>query len=139
MRTPVRVGAVEYLNARPLVCDLPEICPELDLVYDVPSALAHSLAARELDVALGPVAAALAEAKRRGVARTGPIAFAEARRLGLDAGFCRRYLAHIIRFDLGERELAGLRRYYELACGLGLAAPGVDIEFYDRSRLAESR
>lgn len=270
MRTRVRVGAVEYLNARPLVCDLPELCPDLDLVFDVPSALADALAAGELDVGLipvveyfragtysivpdiaiasrgpvlsvtlfsrvpladvrrvaldtgsrtsaalteivlhgrygvrpdvvplpaearaedadadavlligdramraclpgftyavdlgqewhdwtglpmvyavwavragadlGPAAAALAEAKRRGVARTGEIAFAEARRLGLDAGFCRRYLAHIIRFDLGEPELAGLRRYYDLACELGLAPPGVDVEFYDRSRLAQ--
>src|SRR5205085_520040 len=35
---------------------------------------------------------ALAEAKRRGLARVGEIAHSEAPRLGLDAGFCRRYL-----------------------------------------------
>lgn len=272
MSPRVRVGVVEYLNARPLVCDLPELAPDADLVLDVPSALADALAVGELDVALVPaieyfragtytvipdiaiasrgpvlsvtlfsrvplagvrrlaldtgsrtsaalaemvllarygvqpelvplhadapaeeadadavlligdramraclpgfahafdlgqewhewtalpmvyalwavragadlgrVASALTEAKRRGMARTGEIAFREARRLGLDAGFCRRYLAHIIRFDFGEPELAGLRRYYELACERGLAPAGVDVEFYDRSRLAQSR
>src|SRR5262249_37651898 len=54
-------------------------------------------------VDLGPVAEALIEAKQRGVARIGPIAAREAPHLGLDAGFCRRYLANIIRFDLGPR------------------------------------
>ena len=52
-------------------------------------------------VDLGPVVAALHEAKKRGCQNIGPIAAHEAPRLGLDAGFCRRYLANIIRFDLG--------------------------------------
>jgi chorismate dehydratase len=81
-------------------------------------------------VDLGPVAGALPEAKKRGCANIGRIAFEEAPRLGLDAGFCRRYLANIIRFDLGPREQAGLYRYYTLACELGLAPPGVSVEFY---------
>src|SRR5262249_24246986 len=49
-------------------------------------------------VDLGPVADALAEAKRRGCEQTGLIAHREAPRLGLDAGFCRRYLGNIIYF-----------------------------------------
>jgi predicted solute-binding protein len=76
------------------------------------------------------VAGALAEAKERGCANIGSIAYQEAPRLGLDAGFCRRYLATIIRFDLGPREQAGLRHYYMLACELGLARRGVSVEFY---------
>jgi len=80
-------------------------------------------------VDLGPVAEALTEAKRRGLENIGPIAAREATQLGLDAGFCRRYLSNIIRFDLGPRELAGLERYYQLACELGLARPGVTIRF----------
>lgn len=80
-------------------------------------------------VDLGPVAEALAEAKRRGIENIGPIAAHEAPRLGLDAGFCRRYLANIIRFDLGSRELAGMEEYYRLACDIGLAQRGVDIRF----------
>jgi chorismate dehydratase len=81
-------------------------------------------------VDLGPVAAALHEAKRRGGANLGPIAAREAPKLGLDAGFCRRYLANIIRFDLGPRALAGLHHYYMLASELGLARRGVHVRFY---------
>ena len=71
-----------------------------------------------------PSTGALHEAKRRGLAELGPIAAREAPGLGLDAGFCRRYLTNIIRFDLGPREQAGLRHYYKLACELGLARGG---------------
>jgi chorismate dehydratase len=95
-------------------------------------------AARE-DVEIGPVAAALSEAKRRGCAQTGVIAQREAPLLGLDAGFCRRYLSNIIHFDLGAREQAGLHHYYMLACELGLAPRGVNLEFCDHADLAESR
>jgi chorismate dehydratase len=90
-------------------------------------------------VELGPVEAALVEAKRRGCSRIGQIAHREAPQLGLDAGFCRRYLAHIIHFDLGPREQAGLQHYYELACELGLARRGVNLEFYGHAHLTESR
>ena len=88
-------------------------------------------------VDLGPVADALAEAKRRGLENIGPIAAHEAKQLGLDAGFCRRYLANIIRFDLGPRELAGLQRYYQLVCELGLARPGVAVRFCEPALNAE--
>ncbi len=87
------------------------------------------------DVELGPVLGALHEAKRRGCANIGPIAAREAPQLGLDAGFCRRYLANIIRFDLGPREQAGLHHYYMLACELGVARRGVNVEFYRQAQL----
>lgn len=90
-------------------------------------------------VDLGPVEGALREAKRRGIAGSGRIAHAEAPRLGLDAGFCRRYLSNIIHFDLGPREQAGLHHYYMLACELGLARRGVSLDFYGHAHLAESR
>ena len=80
-------------------------------------------------VELGSVAEALVEAKRRGQANIGPIAAREAPLLGLDAGFCRRYLDNIIRFDLGPREQAGLHHYYMLACDLGLAPRGRSLAF----------
>jgi chorismate dehydratase len=59
-------------------------------------------------------------AKEHGMSRTGAIAAREAPGLGLDAGFCRRYLETLIRYDLGPHELAGMRRYQELAAELGL-------------------
>jgi chorismate dehydratase len=271
MDRPIRIGAVEYLNSKPLICDLPELAPEAELVLEVPSKLADLLAEGQLDVGLipiieyfrsgkytvvpniaiasrgpvlsvtlfskmpwkgirrvaldegsrtsaaltqvllrhrhgvkpevvplsldrhaeeadadavlligdramhaclpgfpyaydlgqewhdwtglpfvyavwavrpgvdlGPVADALVEAKRRGLERIGPIAHHEAPRLGLDAGFCRRYLQSIIQFDLGPRELAGLHHYYMLACELGLARRGVNLEHYRSANLAES-
>ncbi len=90
-------------------------------------------------VNLGEAEAAIAKAKRLGQARAGAIAAREAPSLGLDAGFCRRYLDTIIHYDLGPRELAGLERYYTLAVELGLAPPGMSIVHYDRPHLVESR
>ncbi|MCG8584493.1 MAG: menaquinone biosynthesis protein [Pirellulales bacterium] len=49
-----RVGAVRYLNTRPLVYGLREIAPQVDLRMDVPSRLADDLATGDLDVALIP-------------------------------------------------------------------------------------
>jgi chorismate dehydratase len=272
MSEPVRIGAVEYLNTKPLICDLEQLAPQAELVLEVPSRLADDLAAGRLDVALipvieyfragrytivpniciascgpvlsvtlfsrvpvgeirslaldegsrtsaalaqillrqrhgvqpalhalpldgcadevatnavlligdramraslpgfpysydlgqewqdwtglpfvyavwavrpgaelGDVAEALQEAKRRGKERVAQIAHAEAPRLGLDAGFCRRYLANLIYFDLGSRELAGLQQFYGRACELGLAPKGVKLDFYRSPALAESR
>ena len=68
----------------------------------------------------------------------GQIAAREAALLGLDPGYCRRYLDTLIRYDLGPQELAGLRKYYQLAVELGLAPRGVTLE-YHRSDLVESR
>jgi chorismate dehydratase len=90
-------------------------------------------------VDLGSVEEALHAAKRRGVERVGAIAHREAPFLGLDAGFCRRYLSNIIHFDLGPREQAGLHHYYMLACELGLAPRGVSVDFYRQADLVESR
>jgi chorismate dehydratase len=272
MDHPVRIGAVNYLNTKPLICDLEKLAPEAELVLDLPSRLADRLAAGTLDVALipvieyfragtysvvpdisiasrGPVLSvtlfskvpwadvrrvaldvgsrtsaaltqvllrnrygvrpevvslpidgaaeesdadavlligdramraclpgfrfafdlgqewadwtglpfvyavwavrpgvdlggvpdALAEAKRQGLSRVGPIAHDEAPRLGLDAGYCRRYLANIIHFDLGPREQAGLHHYYMLACEAGLARRGVNLEYYRPACVAEGR
>ncbi|MBI3412029.1 MAG: menaquinone biosynthesis protein [Planctomycetes bacterium] len=81
-------------------------------------------------VDLGSVYEALQDAKAKGCENIGPIAAREAPLLGLDAGFCRRYLTNIIRFDLGPRELAGLHHFYMLACELGLAKRGVSVGLY---------
>jgi chorismate dehydratase len=82
---------------------------------------------------------ALRQARDYGLERVGPISQRESTRLGIDPGFCRRYLGNILSFDLGPRELAGLAKFYELARELGLAPPGVDLEFYRPANLVESR
>lgn len=51
----VCVGAVSYLNSKPLVEDLAELLPEAEVSLDYPSRLADDLAAGNLDVGLIPV------------------------------------------------------------------------------------
>jgi chorismate dehydratase len=51
----MRIGAVNYLNSKPLVCGLQSLAPVARITYDLPSRLADSLAAGRLDVALVPV------------------------------------------------------------------------------------
>lgn len=54
MPTSLRVGAVSYLNAKPLYYRLDEFAPGVSLEMDVPSRLADRLAAGTLDLALIP-------------------------------------------------------------------------------------
>ena len=55
MSQPIRVGAVSYLNTKPLIEGLGTFAPNADLKLDVPSRLADRLAAGDLDVGLIPV------------------------------------------------------------------------------------
>jgi chorismate dehydratase len=50
----IRVGAVSYLNTKPLIYDLPRLAPQAELKLDYPSRLADALADGRLDVALIP-------------------------------------------------------------------------------------
>ncbi|HTN75223.1 MAG TPA: menaquinone biosynthesis protein [Pirellulaceae bacterium] len=50
----IQIGAVSYLNTKPLVYGLAERLPQADLTFDLPSRLADRLASGELDVALIP-------------------------------------------------------------------------------------
>jgi chorismate dehydratase len=54
MNQRVIIGAVSYLNTKPLVHRLAEWAPHAQLVYDLPSRLADRLAGGDLDVALIP-------------------------------------------------------------------------------------
>lgn len=57
MNRQLSLGAVSYLNTRPLVQDLEDLLPEGSLQFDLPSRLAARLGDREFDVALVPVIA----------------------------------------------------------------------------------
>jgi chorismate dehydratase len=50
----IRVGGVNYLNARPLMFALPQFLPEAEIIADFPSRLADGLCASRFDVALIP-------------------------------------------------------------------------------------
>jgi chorismate dehydratase len=54
VRRPLRIGAVRYLNAWPLVFRLAEHLPEAEVLHDLPSRLADGLRAGRLDVAMIP-------------------------------------------------------------------------------------
>jgi chorismate dehydratase len=64
---------------------------------------------------------ALREAAAAGLSERDGIADAEALRLGLDAGLCRRYLQHHIRFALGPAEIRGAELFWRYAASLDLA------------------
>ncbi|MGH7136177.1 MAG: menaquinone biosynthetic enzyme MqnA/MqnD family protein, partial [Pirellulales bacterium] len=52
--TKLRLGAVRYLNTKPLIFGLRELLPQAELLLDLPSRLADGLAEGTLDVALVP-------------------------------------------------------------------------------------
>lgn len=50
----LRIGAVNYLNTKPLIYDLERLAPSAEVVLDLPSRLADNLGRGRLDVALIP-------------------------------------------------------------------------------------
>ncbi len=76
--------------------------------------------------------AALQAARDGGVANSDAVADRFCDRAGGSprSDVCRRYLRENIKYTLGDREIAGLRRYYELAVAHGLVEFGSQIEFY---------
>ena len=111
----LRIGAVNYLNSKPLIEGLADLAPEAELVLDFPSRLADRLSAGTLDVALVPSIACLLSPNYEVVsdacvAARGPVLSVKlyfrtdpgaVRRLALDAG--SRTSATLARILLGER------------------------------------
>jgi len=79
-----------------------------------------------------------AKSKKAGLAHVGEIASHESKILGLDAGFCRRYLSLIIQYNLGSREIAGLKLYRHLAYENELIDQERSIDFHDCRTFAKS-
>lgn len=111
----VRIGAVNYLNSKPLIEGLAELLPEAELTLDYPSRLADDLEAGRLDVALVPSIEVLRHSNYEivsdaCVATRGPVMsvklysrvpFGLIRTLALDAG--SRTSAALVRIMLRER------------------------------------
>ncbi len=70
---PVRIGAVSYLNTRPLVEGL-EKCRDVELSFDVPSRLLGALLEERADVALAPILDAMQSPEPLAVLPVGCIA-----------------------------------------------------------------
>jgi chorismate dehydratase len=133
----MRIGAVNYLNSKPLVCGLEDLGPDVRVTYDLPSRLADSLAAGRLDVALVPSVEFFRSPGHRivsdaCVACRGPVLSvklhfrvppAEVRRVALDEG--SRTSAALTQILLSE--LHGLRPAWEpLPIGSGVDATDAD-------------
>ncbi len=77
----------------------------------------------------------LQKAKDEGIKAIEKIAESEAKRLGFTKEICSNYLRNAIRYDLGEEELQGVRKFYEYGVELGLIKKAKDegeklIRFY---------
>ncbi len=83
--------------------------------------------------------APFAASKDYGLARMDEIVAAESSRLDLDATLVDRYLRRHIRYDLGELEIRGMRRFLESAGQLGLCPADNSPRFADAPALAGAR
>jgi chorismate dehydratase len=85
------------------------------------------------------LAAVLSQARDNGVAHLEKIARHEHAAAGLSYDDCLTYLRDHLYFFLGPREQAGLRLFYEHACGLGLAPDGVVLPDTDNCSIAGTK
>jgi chorismate dehydratase len=90
-------------------------------------------------VELGDLPNILARCRAEGLAHAGDLAAECGPRLGIDRGVCLDYLTRVLSYELGEPEVAGLRRFARMAADLGLAPEGVDLVFHRRRDLATRR
>jgi chorismate dehydratase len=123
MPRTVRVGAVNYLNSKPLIEGLTTFAPGIDLALDLPSRLADRMALGELDVGLIPVveffrAGSYTLIPDIGIASRGPVLsvtlfsrvpWADIRSVALDEG--SRTSAALTRILLAKRH--GVRPAYQ--------------------------
>ena len=66
------------------------------------------------EVELGQVPQTLVNAKECGINKIPGIARIESQRLGFPESLCRDYLTKHIFYELGDSEIAGLKKFYEL-------------------------
>jgi chorismate dehydratase len=90
-------------------------------------------------VELGALPEALLRSRAEGLSHAQELAAEHGPRLGLDAATCYDYLTRALSYELGEREVAGLRRFAHMAAALGFAPEGVPLVFYRRRDLAGRR
>ncbi len=112
---PIRVGAVSYLNSKPLIEDLEELADNAELMLDYPSLLADDLAAGRIDVGLIPSIEVIRSSEyeiisNACVATQGPVLsvkmysrvpLGQIKRLALDMG--SRTSATLVRIMLAEQ------------------------------------
>jgi len=90
-------------------------------------------------VDLGDLPAALDRSRAAGLAHADQLAKTYGPGLGLEVATCYDYLTQVLSYDLGEPELAGLRRFAAMASRMGLAPEGVDLVFHRPRDFASRR
>ena len=80
-------------------------------------------------VELGQVPRTLLHAKKSGIQKIPEIVRIESQRLGFPENLCRDYLTRHIFYELGDSEIAGLKKFYKLAVKHDLAQPDVKLRF----------
>jgi chorismate dehydratase len=90
-------------------------------------------------VDLGGLPEALERSRTEGLGHAAELARTHGPRLGLDFSTCYDYLTKVLSYDLGEPEIAGLRRFAAMASRLGLAPEGVSLVFHRRRDLTPGR
>ena len=88
---------------------------------------------RILESSLETLENALCRSRDRGVESLTEIARREAPLLGLSPQVTTSYLTKNLQFHLGSAERCGLKMFYELAAGMGLAPGNVELVFRDVS------
>jgi chorismate dehydratase len=91
------------------------------------------------DVDLGDLPRALARSRAEGLAHADELAAVHGPRLGLNYAACYDYLTKVLSYELGELELAGLKRFAQMAASLDLAPEGVNLVFHRPRDLAARR
>ena len=81
------------------------------------------------DVELGEVPQTLLNAKVCGINKIPEIVQIESQKLGFPETLCRDYLTKHIFYELGDAEIAGLKKFYALAVKHDLAQPDVKLRF----------
>ncbi len=148
----MRIGAVNYLNSKPLVYGLEAAAAESRVFYDLPSRLADSLAAGRLDVALVPIVEWLRQpghvvVSDACVACRGPVLSvklyfrvppSEVKTLALDEGSRTSAALALVLLD----ELAGVQPTCEplpIGCGLESTAADAVLLIGDRAILSREQ
>jgi chorismate dehydratase len=90
-------------------------------------------------VDLADLPSALEQSRAMGLAQAALLARTHGPGLGLDFATCYDYLTRVLSYDLGDTEIAGLRRFAAMAARLGLAPEGVSLVFHRRPDLAPRR
>ena len=122
----LRIGdsALRQLDSAPYSVDLGSEWNELT---GLPFVYACWVARRDID--LKKVTQILQEAKQLSIPHIPEIARVGAETLGLSEALCNDYLTNRISYDLGDSEIAGMNRFYELAQRYDLAPPGISLRF----------